>query len=118
MRRLLMVSAVAALMAAMMVVISAPAMANDFNFGHRNHDVNDFNFGRLNDVDDLDDFDNVLDAACIGVVSGGRCIGVDRGFGDFVDFDGFANRDLFDNGNLNNCDFIGFANNGDALFRC
>ena len=51
-----MVSAVAALMAAMLVVMSAPAMANHndndiFGFGHDN-DINDF-FG-LFDLNDLD----------------------------------------------------------------
>ncbi len=53
-----MVSAVAALMAAMLVVMSAPAMANHLF----NNDINDLdNFGVLNDINDLDNlgrFDN------------------------------------------------------------
>ena len=77
MRRLLMVSAVAALMAAMMVASAAPAMANhndffdfghdndncDFNnlfgFGNDNCDFNNlFGFGHDNDLNDLFDLDN------------------------------------------------------------
>ncbi len=53
MRRLLMVSAVAALMAAMMTVISAPAMAIDLDFNDDDDDRNDFVFF---DDDDFDDF--------------------------------------------------------------
>ena len=44
MRRLLMVSTVAALMAAMMVAMAAPAMARDFDFD-RDHGHNDFDRG-------------------------------------------------------------------------
>ena len=63
-----MVSAVAALMAAMMVVISAPAMARDFDFNRNHHDNDDVNrvvfFGdRFNDHDrfnDRDRFDSDL----------------------------------------------------------
>jgi hypothetical protein len=61
---------------------------------------------------DVNDFINFLDAACIGVVSGGECIGVGPGFDDFVDFGGFDDRDL------NDCDFIGFNGNGDSRFSC
>src|SRR5215207_11038328 len=65
MRRLLMVSAVAALMAAMMVVISAPAMARDFDFNGDHDDDNDdvnrivfFGDDRFNDRDRFDIFGN------------------------------------------------------------
>jgi hypothetical protein len=51
-----MVSAMAALMAAIMVVMAAPAMAIDFDFD--NHDDNDFNKFHFKDHDDDDDFDN------------------------------------------------------------
>jgi len=53
-----MVSAVAALMAAMLVVMSAPAMANDLF----DHDIDIDHFGVLNDNDVLDNdlFDNDL----------------------------------------------------------
>ena len=61
-----MVSAVAALMAAMMVVISAPAMAddNDFNrfgiFGDLNDDDNDL-IDLINDLDDDNDLNDLFD---------------------------------------------------------
>src|SRR5215216_2538917 len=83
MRRLLMVSALAALMAAMMALMAAPAMANhndlfddedriiffgdnddddcDFNgiFGNDDCDFNNlFGFGHDNDLNDLFDLDN------------------------------------------------------------
>ena len=41
MRRLLMVSALAALMAAMMVVMAVPAMAIDFDLNDHDNDLND-----------------------------------------------------------------------------
>jgi hypothetical protein len=52
MRRLLMGLAVAALMAAMMAVMAAPAMAQ-VNFGFDDRD----DFNRFRDLDDFDDFD-------------------------------------------------------------
>ena len=70
MRRLLMVSALAALMAAMMVVTAAPAMANDWDDG------------------------------CVGVVQGGECIGVGSVDNDHLHHFGvFNDRGLFDHDN-------------------
>jgi len=55
MRRLLIGLAIAALMAAMMAVMAAPAMARDFD--SNDHDKKDHNFDFKDHDDDFDDFD-------------------------------------------------------------
>ena len=118
MRRIKVFLALFAIMVPMLGAFAGPAMAiqcDPAGQGALECGPNDTLFLPAEGFGTFDTFGD----GCIGVISGFDCIGVDTGFEDFVDSNGLDNALGFDNGNLNdNCDFIGFDENGDPLFAC